>query len=155
MKKFVTENVLEGQCCYFVKNINYDANVCFVHKFSEGGKTFQNLDISDIPSDTKKEDVLVLIQGVLTVNTEITEQIAKLKSEILESYEETKALFSVEGEEYVVSDKSDDVVNAHMSLRTKDGAFERADVKINSELYNKIRFGSKVRFESGKYIFVE
>ena len=152
---FALEGEIEEQYCYFVKNINHDTNICFVHKFSKDGKTFQNIDASSVPSDTKKEDILVLKDGKLIVHTEITEKVAQLKAELLASYEESKHLFEIEGEEYFVSDKSDDELSAKMSLRTKDGTAERTGIDIDAELYHKIRYGSKVRFESGNYVIVE
>ena len=60
--------------------------------------------------------------------------------------------FQIEGETYVVCDKSDDAVKLKFSLKTQEGDKEFWGIDIAPELYEQIEYGSIVKFENGKYV---
>ena len=152
MKKYISENRLEEGCCYYVKNIGN--NICFVHVYSSTGKSFKNLDLAMLPSDIKNGDVIVMKDGKYVVEQSVTDEIYLTEKRIIDSLKNSIELFRKEGTEYFVCGKSDDSKNPKMNLRIEDTNQEFWGIEIGEELYNKIKFGSKVKYESGKYIFV-
>lgn len=155
LRRYVTEHEVEDGCCYFVKNINQDANICFVHAFTPQGKSFQNLTLSGLPQDMKKGDVLVQKEGQIVVEPEITNTILALRKRILESLKNSIELFRVEGKTYFICDKSDDIMKPKMSLRIEETNQEYWGIDIDEELYKQIRYGSKVVYTGGQYTLLE
>lgn len=153
LKKYVSSNELSE--CYYVKNVTPETNICFVHTFTADRKSFQNLELSKLPTDVKIGDVLVFQNGSFKVDKEITNEILALRKRIMEASKNSKNLFEVDGKEYVVCDKSDEKEEAMMSLKILETGKEFWGIKISQELYEKIKYGSKVIYQDGTYICVE
>lgn len=151
----VSEFKPENGCSYLVKNLTPETNVCFVHKITETERIFENIELSKVPANTRIGDVLVWMEGKLTVSPVVTGEVLKIRQRIIRSLENSLEEFHVEGKTYVVCDKSDDVLKPKFSLRTEDGAKEFWGIEIDAELYEQIEFGSIVKFENGKYVVTE
>ena len=152
LMELVSEFKPENGCCYLVKNLTPETNICFVHKITETERIFENIELSDVPDGTKIGDILVYTEGKLTVSPVVTGEVLKIRQRIIRSLENSIEEFQVEGEVYVVCDKSDDAVKPKFSLRTQDGAKEFWGIEIDAELYAQIEYGSNVKFENGKYV---
>lgn len=152
LMELVSEFKPENGCCYLVKNLTPETNICFVHKITETERIFENIELSDVPDGTKIGDILVYTEGKLTVSPVVTGEVLKIRQRIIRSLENSIEEFQVEGEVYVVCDKSDDAVKPKFSLRTQDGAKEFWGIEIDAELYEQIEYGSIVKFENGKYV---
>lgn len=150
LNRFVEENDFEGNCCYFVKNIDNNSNVCFVHKFDGKARSFQNLELSSLPENVSKDDVLVYLDGKIVVQEEVTSELLEEKLRRLVELKESFSLFTEDGKEYVVCDKSDDIIRPQMSLRMEDGK-EYSKIDISSRLYEKIKVGDKVVYRNGDW----
>lgn len=151
----VSEFKPENGCCYLVKNLTPETNVCFVHKMTETERIFENIELSNVPANTRIGDVLVWSDGNLTVSPVVTGEVLKIRQRIIRSLENSLEDFQIEGVTYVVCDKSDDSVKPKFSLRTEDGEKEFWGIDIDAELYEQIEYGSMVKFENGKYVIVE
>ncbi len=154
LMELVQEFKPEGNCCYLVKNLTQVTNVCFVHKITESERVFENIELSKVPPQTKIDDVLVWSDGKLTISPVVTGEVLKIKQRILQGLENSADDFKVEGEVYIVCDKSDDASNPKFSLRTQNGEKEFWGIEIDVELYNQIEYGSNVKFENGKYVMM-
>ena len=152
LMELVSEFKPENGCCYLVKNLTPEKNVCFVHKMTETERIFENIELSNVPANTRIGDVLVWSDGKLTVSPVVTGEVLKIRQRIIRSLENSLEDFQIEGETYVVCDKSDDAVKPKVSLRTEDGDKEFWGIDIDTELYEQIEYGSIVKFENGKYV---
>lgn len=153
LKKYVSSNGLSE--CYYVKNVTPESNICFVHTFTADKKSFQNLELSKLSADVKNGDVLIFQNGSFKVDKEATNEILTLRKRIIEASKNSRSLFEVDGKEYFVCDKSDEKEDARMSLKIPETGKEFWGIKISQELYEKIRYGSKVIYQNGTYICVE
>lgn len=151
LKKYVSENDCEERCCFFVKNITPSNNICFVHKFTASEKSFQNLDLSDLPENVHKSDVIVFKNGEYVVDLDLTNEILQIEKRAYESLKSSVNLFKVEGQKYFVCEKSDDSLNPKMSLRIIETNEELWGIDISKELYKKIKYGSIVVYKNGEY----
>ncbi len=151
----VSEFKPEKGYCYLVKNLTPETNVCFVHKITETERIFENIELSLIPANTRIGDVLVWMDGKLTVSPVVTGEVLRIRQRIIRSLENSLEDFQIEGVMYVVCDKSDDVREPKFSLKTEDGTKEFWGIEIDAELYEQIEFGSNVKFENGKYVVAE
>lgn len=152
LMELVSEFKPENGCCYLVKNLTPETNVCFVHKMTETERIFENIELSNVPANTRIGDVLVWSDGKLTVSPVVTGEVLKIRQRIIRSLENSLEDFQIEGETYVVCDKSDDSVKPKFSLRTEVGDKEFWGIDIDTELYEQIEYGSIVKFENGKYV---
>ena len=156
VNKYLMELVMEfkpeNACCYLVKNLTPETNVCFVHKITEKERIFENIEFSDVPVETRIGDVLVYTDGKLTVSPVVTGEVLKIRQRIIRSLENSLEDFQIEGEMYVVCDKSDDAIKPKFSLKTQDSGKEFWGIEIDAELYEQIEYGSIVKFENGKYV---
>ena len=151
----VSEFKPENGYCYLVKNLTPETNVCFVHKINETERIFENIELSNVPTNTRIGDVLVWSDGKLTVSPVVTGEVLKIRQRIIRSLENSLEDFQIEGAMYVVCDKSDDAVKPKFSLKMQDGEKEFWGIDIDVELYEQIEYGSMVKFENGKYVIVE
>lgn len=149
LKDYVVSNGVDE--CYYVKNVSPDAGVCFVHCFDKNSKKFQNIELSKVPSNVKKGDVLVKDKDEYKVDLTITSEILNLKKRIIEASKNSRTLFEVPEKEYVVCDKSDEADEAKMSLKIQESGKEFWGISISKELYNQIKYGSKVKYSNGEY----
>lgn len=152
LMEMVKEYKPESGCCFLVKNVSPESNVCFVHKINESERTFENIELSAIPPETKVGDVLVIQDGKYAISLVVTAEVLKIRQRIIRSLENSIEEFQVEGVNYVVCDKSDDIKEARMSLKIEDSGKEFWGIDIDEELYEKIEYGSKVKYENGRYI---
>lgn len=152
LMELVSEFKPENGCCYLVKNLTPETNICFVHKITETERIFENIELSDVPDGTKIGDILVYTEGKLTVSPVVTGEVLKIRHRIIRSLENSLEDFQIEGETYVVCDKSDDAVKPKFSLKTQEGDKEFWGIDIAPELYEQIEYGSIVKFENGKYV---
>lgn len=158
LKKFVLENCPEDESCYYIKNVNKHANICFVHKYTKDGKMFQNVVLSEMPLGVKIGDVVVKKDGVYVVECEMTKAVSDVRNQMIDEFKNSEKLFKEEGKTYFVCDKSDDNMHPKMNLRIVDSEGDEKEfwgIDIPEELYKQIKYGSKVKFNDGKYIFVE
>lgn len=152
LMELVREFKPENACCYLVKNLTPETNVCFVHKITEKERIFENIEFSDVPVETRIGDVLVYTDGKLTVSPVVTGEVLKIRQRIIRSLENSLEDFQIEGEMYVVCDKSDDAIKPKFSLKTQDSGKEFWGIEIDAELYEQVEYGSIVKFENGKYV---
>ena len=152
LMELVSEFKPENGCCFLVKNLTPETNICFVHKITETERIFENIELSDVPSETRIGDILVYTDGKLTISPVVTGEVLKIRHRIIRSLENSLEDFQIEGETYVVCDKSDDLVKPKFSLKTQDGTKEFWGIDISPELYEQIEYGSIVKFENGKYV---
>lgn len=152
LMELVSEFKPENGCCFLVKNLTPETNICFVHKITETERIFENIELSDVPSETRIGDILVYTDGKLTISPVVTGEVLKIRQRIIRSLENSLEDFQIEGETYVVCDKSDDAVKPKFSLKTQDGTKEFWGIDIAPELYEQIEYGSIVKFENGKYV---
>ncbi len=152
LKSYVIETKPEEGCCYYVKNVTPETNVCFVHKFTDSQKSFQNIELSELPTDIKKGDVIIHKDGKFIVDEEITNSVLVIRKHVIEEQNTSITLFEEEGKEYMVCDKSDDITSPKMSLRTFDTMQEFWGIEITPELYEQIRYGTVLVYQDGKYI---
>lgn len=152
LKEYVSENNFEEGCCYFVKNIIPAQQVCFVHRFTKAEKSFQNIELEKLPDNIKKGDVVILKEGQFIVDYEITNEVSNVQNRAIESLKNSIELFRVEGKEYFVCDKSDDAEDPKMSLRIEETGEEFWAIEISKELYENIKYGSRVTYKNGKYV---
>ena len=148
----VSEFKPENGCCYLVKNLTPETNICFVHKMTETERIFENIELSNVPDNTRIGDVLVWSEGKLTVSPVVTGEVLKIRQRIIRSLENSLEDFQIEGATYVVCDKSDDAIKPKFSLKTEDCDKEFWGIDIDAELYEQIEYGSTVKFENGKYV---
>lgn len=152
LMEMVREYKPESNCCFLVKNVSPETGVCFVHRINESERTFENIELSAVPSNTKEGDVLVIQNGKYAVSLVVTAEVLKIRQRIIKSLENSIEDFQIEGACYVVCDKSDDIKSPKMSLRIEESGKEFWGIDIEAELYNEIEFGSKVKYENGRYI---
>ena len=152
LMELVSEFKPENGCCFLVKNLTPETNICFVHKITETERIFENIELSDVPSETRIGDILVYTDGKLTISPVVTGEVLKIRHRIIRSLENSLEDFQIEGETYVVCDKSDDAVKPKFSLKTQEGDKEFWGIDIALELYEQIEYGSIVKFENGKYV---
>ena len=152
LMELVSEFKPENGCCFLVKNLTPETNICFVHQITETERIFENIELSDVPSETRIGDILVYTDGKLTISPVVTGEVLKIRHRIIRSLENSLEDFQIEGETYVVCDKSDDAVKPKFSLKTQEGDKEFWGIDIALELYEQIEYGSIVKFENGKYV---
>lgn len=152
LMEMVKEYKPEGGCCFLVKNISPETGVGFVHRLNESERTFENIELSAVPPETKAGDVLVIQDGKYAISLVVTAEVLKIRQRIIKSLENSIEEFQVEGAYYLVCDKSDDAKEPRMSLRIEESGKEFWGIDIDEELYEKIEYGSNVKYENGRYI---
>ncbi len=154
LNEYVSENKSEVNCCYFIKNIDEKNDICFVHKFDGKEKTFQNLKFSEMPIGIKEDDVIVYANKAFAVNEDVTNRVLKAKKLILNNIEESFELFTEEGKEYIVCDKSDDILKPRISLKTKESGKEYVGITVSRELYEAVKVSDTVIYEKNEWKIV-
>ena len=91
----VSEFKPENGCCYLVKNLTPETNVCFVHKMTETERIFENIELSNVPANTRIGDVLVWSDGNLTVSPVVTGEVLKIRQRIIRSLEILLKIFKL------------------------------------------------------------
>lgn len=152
LMEMVKEYKPEGSCCFLVKNVSPETGVCFVHRINESERTFENIELSAVPHETKGGDVLVIQDGKYVISLVVTAEVLKIRQRIIKSLENSIEEFQVEGVSYIVCDKSDDIKEPRMSLKDEKSGKEFWGIDIDEELYEQIEYGSKVKYENGRYI---
>lgn len=152
LKRFVIEGNLESEKCYFVKNIITATNMVYVQEHTKTDKNHKNIDKGQFPENIKIGDILIIKNGKLIINDEMTCKIKKIEEDAIEKIKDKRKLFKDEKREYIVCGKSDDDIESKMNLRIEETQDELWGIKISKELYEKIKYGSKIRFINGEYI---
>ena len=82
LMELVSEFKPENGCCFLVKNLTPETNICFVHKITETERIFENIELSDVPSETRIGDILVYTDGKLAISPVVTGEVLKLDIEL-------------------------------------------------------------------------
>ena len=98
LMELVSEFKPENGCCFLVKNLTPETNICFVHKITETERIFENIELSDVPSETRIGDILVYTDGKLAISPVVTGEVLKIRHRIIRSLENSLEDFQIEGE---------------------------------------------------------